>query len=126
MVSEMLADSQSEIDADLTEPYSLGRWYFTARNRLDYLRRQDQSWRGVGLTVWLSSDNRVRGIVGLGGNSPERFIEAFDRWRVSLRPVSEATLRTEITAIKRPDGRLQSGIKLGKIEWRPYSNIHRS
>lgn len=55
------------------------------------------------MTVWLCADDRVRGIVGLGGNSPERFIEAFGRWRVSLQLISVANLRTEITAITRPE-----------------------
>lgn len=122
-VAKRIARDQSrdlfviEVDADLNGLSSFWRWCVAARNRFDYLRRQDQSWRGVGLTVWLCADDRVRGIVGMGGGSPERFIEAFGRWRVSLRPISVAALRTEMTAITRPemvarrmplDGRYQS------------------
>jgi hypothetical protein len=93
----------TEVDADLTGISAFWTWCAAARNRLDYLRRQDQCWRGVGLTVWLCADDRVRGIVGLGGNPPEWFIEAFGRWCVSLRPISAAAVRTEVTAITRPE-----------------------
>ncbi|MGH1587307.1 hypothetical protein ACRBEV_01845 [Methylobacterium phyllosphaerae] len=92
-----------EVDAELTGLSSFWTWCVAVRNRLDYLRRQDQSWRGVGLMVWLCTDDRVRGIVGLGGNSPERFIDAFNRWLVSLRPISVTVLRTEIATIARPE-----------------------
>lgn len=92
-----------EVDAQLTGLSSFWTWCVAVRNRLDYLRRQAQSWHGVGLTVWLCTDNRVRGIVGLGGNSAERFIKALDRWLVSLRPINVVALRTEVTAITRPE-----------------------
>lgn len=121
-----------EVNAGLSGLSTFWRWCVAARNRLDYLRRQDRSWRGVGLTVWLCADNRVRGIVGMGGGSPERFIEAFGRWRVSLRPISVAALRTEITAITRPEmvarrmplgGRYQN-LKLTIRPTRPMGPAH--
>lgn len=121
-----------DIDAGLAGLSTFWTWCVAVRNRLDYLRRQDQSWREVGLMVWLSGDNHVRGIVGLGDNSPEWFIEAFRRWRVSLRPISVAALQTEIAAITRPEmmarrmppgGRYQN-LKLAIRPARPTGSAH--
>jgi hypothetical protein len=120
------------VDPDLTGLSGFWTWCVAARNRFDYLRRQDQSWRRVGLTVWLCTDNCVRGIVGLGGNPPKRFIDAFGRWRVSLRPIREAALKAEIAAITRPEmmtrpmpvgGRYQN-LKLAIWPARPMGSPH--
>lgn len=92
-----------EIDADLSGVSAFWTWCVAARNRLDYLRRQDRGWRAVGMSVWLCTDNRVRGVIGLEGIAPDFFMAAFARWSVTLRPISPADLRAEITAVTRPE-----------------------
>jgi hypothetical protein len=92
-----------EIDAGLSGVTAFWTWCVAARNRLDYLRRQDRDWRTIGMSVWLCSDNRVRGIVGLEGMTPNVFMAAFARWSVTLRPINPADLRAEITAVTRPE-----------------------
>lgn len=92
-----------EIDADLSGVSDFWRWCVAARNRLDYLRRQDRGWRTVGISVWLGSDNSVRGVIGLEGMAPDFFVAAFARWSVTLRPIGPSDLRAEITAATRPE-----------------------
>jgi hypothetical protein len=92
-----------EIDAGLAGVSAFWTWCVAARNRLDYLRRQDRDWHSVGMSVWLCSDNRVRGVIGLEGMAQDFFVAAFARWSVTLRRVSPADLRTEITAVTRPE-----------------------
>lgn len=92
-----------EIDAELSDVSAFWRWCVAMRNRLDYLRRQDRGWRAIGMSVWLCSDNRVRGVIGLGGIAPDFFLAALARWSVTLRPINPADLRAEITVVTRPE-----------------------
>ena len=92
-----------EIDADLSGVSPFWTWCVAARNRLDYLRRQDRGWRAVGMSVWLCSNNRIRGVIGLDGIAPATFMAVFARWSITLRPISRTELRAEIAAVTRPE-----------------------
>jgi len=60
-------------------------------------------WRGLSLSVWLSKDGLVRGIVSLGAVTVEEFQAAVERrWPVTLRAIDPATVREEVYAVIRP------------------------
>jgi hypothetical protein len=74
-----------------------------ARNLIDYRRRDDFWWHAFMLQVWLCQ-NRVRGVGSLGSLIESEVLEAFEsRWPTSLRIIDPNALRSEITAIIRPD-----------------------
>jgi hypothetical protein len=77
-------------------------WRVEVRNVVDYRRRTDRWWRDLAVSVWLSQDGVMRGIVALGAVTPDEFLAAFARWPTALRPITPSTLRDEVYAIVQP------------------------
>lgn len=78
-------------------------WRVEVRNFVDYRRRGDRRWRDTCMSVWLSADGHVRGIIGLGSLIPAEVLAAFHgRWPTTLCSISPADLLREITAVIDP------------------------
>src|SRR3954468_18003800 len=77
-----------EIDAKLHALPDFWVWRVEARNLLDHRRRTCRWWRDLGLSVWLSHDGHVRGIVSLGAVTAEEFHSAVGRrWPPKLQAI---------------------------------------
>jgi len=88
-----------EIDIDAAKYSEFWAWRVEVRNLVDYRRRGDRWWRDFCMTLWLCADGHVRGIAGLGSLTPTEVISTLStRWTTTLRPITRASLRSEILA----------------------------
>jgi hypothetical protein len=86
------------------------------RNVVDYRRRTDRWWRDLAVSVWLSQDGMMRGIVALGAVTPDEFLAAFARWPTALRPITPSTLRDEVYAIVQPSQVASPALPRGRYQ----------
>lgn len=106
-----------EIDAGLHTLPDFGCWRIEARNLIDHKRRSCRWWRDLGISVWLSKDGRVRGIVSLGAVTAEEFNAAVGRrWPLRLRAIDPATVREEVYRVIRPGMIADFGLGQGRYQ----------
>src|SRR4051812_5461986 len=106
-----------EIDANLHTLPDFWCWRVEVRNVIDHRRRACRWWRNLGLSVWLSNDGHVRGIVSLGAVTVEEFEAAVGRrWSVTLRDIDSTAVREEIYRAIRPGVIADFGLAQGRYQ----------
>jgi hypothetical protein len=82
----------------------LRHWRVAMRNTIDHQRRHSRWWHGVSFHLWLGTDGRLRGIIGLDAITADEFADAFARWPASLRRIGPEELSAAVYDALRPGG----------------------